>query len=485
MISGPAARLRAVAAASCTMAGEEIAPRDVIKILGCTLDPDLAWDAHAAVATSRAHGAVNSVCRAARHLSARDRGRLMVALAHPHLDYCQTAIAAPSHHAGDIFRRAYNHSARRAVRPWEPWCRSPRSLAGRQRTDPALARLRWPTWQRRCAARRAARVSQLWHAEEPVALCSALHEACGRPSDMVVGRRPLRALPQPRTQFGRKAFSLWAPQVLQAVLTNAVLADTPGIPRPPRPVRAARSVPPQADEHKLERDAFLAAVTEYYQWKGTEFTLRGDALAPESQSRPADELDVFTECIESRCFEALLPTLRLDPHDRVVVWGDGSATLSEGIAGGGVFYGQGSARNFCFRTRGAQTNQRSEACALLHCLQRDDRPLVFFTDSTYVHDGVSSWREKWRARAWFKHPLRAEYMAHADIWQQIDDHLRRRPRSHVVTCWSRGHPRPAHAAIGETTDFLCWGNGAADWLSKRGARLPLGGFAMVARFDIT
>eukprot|EP00660_Eupelagonema_oceanica_P019385 gene19385-biopygen22882 len=166
-----------------------------------------------------------------------------------------------------------------------------------------------------------------------------------------------------------------------------------------------------------------------------------------------------------------------------MVWGDGSCLHEEGRAGAGLFYALGDPRNTAIRVPGEQTNQRGEAFALLHCLRTDPRPLVFITDSTYVHRGVSEWLTRWRARAWFRHPLRAEFREHADIWQAIDSELRSRPNQHVLTCWTRGHAREEQARIGETTPMLCMGNLGSDSLARRGAWLT-SGTEQVPRFQI-
>eukprot|EP00666_Eupelagonemidae_sp_cell4sb_P002067 gene2067-biopygen18908 len=121
-----------------------------------------------------------------------------------------------------------------------------------------------------------------------------------------------------------------------------------------------------------------------------------------------------------------------------------------------------------------QTNQRAELFAFLHCLRAESRAFLFVTDSRYVHDGVEQFRARWRAKAWFKHPLLAEYIEHADLWQEVDSRLRSRPCHHVHTIWTRGHARREQAAAGETTAFLCHGNCCADRLASIGSRLPRG-----------
>eukprot|EP00660_Eupelagonema_oceanica_P019809 gene19808-biopygen15343 len=99
----------------------------------------------------------------------------------------------------------------------------------------------------------------------------------------------------------------------------------------------------------------------------------------------------------------------------------------------------------------------------------------------YVHSGVSEWRDRWRAKAWFLHPFRAEYRDHADLWRRVDAALRSRPPEHVVTCWGRGHARREQMLAGETCDMFCSGNVHADVLSRRGSQLQDGAVLSVPR----
>ena len=170
----------------------------------------------------------------------------------------------------------------------------------------------------------------------------------------------------------------------------------------------------------------------------------------------------------------MLSTLAASQGERVLVWGDGRATVSLQIAGSGISYGAGNPRNAAVRCPGRQDNDRAELYALLFCLEREPRSLLFITDSKYVHDGITQFRTKWRSRAWFRHPLQAGYMENADLWRQVDTILRKRPVDNVLTCWTRGHARLVQMQAGETSELLCYGNLAADWLAARGAQLRPG-----------
>ena len=179
---------------------------------------------------------------------------------------------------------------------------------------------------------------------------------------------------------------------------------------------------------------------------------------------------VHAECMNGRSYRAQLG--RLDPcQPRVLVWGDGSFERAEGLAGSAFFYGGGSVRNRCFRCPDPPCNDRAKLFAFLQLLEQEQRPLIYCTDSTYVHDGFTELRDRRRARAWFRRPHQAELVPNADLWQRVDTLVRRRTPDAVLTCWGRGHARLAQAYAGETSDLLCFGNVCSDRLAAHGARL--------------
>eukprot|EP00660_Eupelagonema_oceanica_P019476 gene19476-biopygen39631 len=144
-------------ALACQMGNQKITPKQTIKVLGVILDERLSWEQHNAAAAGRAIGAARAVKRACRHIEgAEERAKFYKALSHPHLDYCQAALAAPTEAAVDSLRKAYNRTARMAVRT--------------ARSAPARAKLKWPRWGRRRAAARAAFVAKVHAEEEPPVL---------------------------------------------------------------------------------------------------------------------------------------------------------------------------------------------------------------------------------------------------------------------------------------------------------------------------
>eukprot|EP00660_Eupelagonema_oceanica_P019663 gene19663-biopygen39957 len=216
MITAGSARLREVAKNKlvCTMAGQEIPPRETIKVLGVLLDDRLSWEQHNAAAAGRALNAARTVKRACRHIRGyKDRGKFLRALAHPHLDYCQNALVGGTAQAEQVVRRAYNRTARIAVMS--------------ERSAPALAKLRWPTWERRRTAARAAFTQKIWVEGDPPSLRELLPEAVN-PGDGMQTRAMLRGEvpePAPRNAAGEKAFRIWGPRVINQVARDDVFED--------------------------------------------------------------------------------------------------------------------------------------------------------------------------------------------------------------------------------------------------------------------
>eukprot|EP00660_Eupelagonema_oceanica_P001151 gene1151-21247_t len=162
------------------MAGVVIEPSPTINVLGVVIDAQLTWEQQAAIAARRARNAMHAVHRATRHMPRDDRALLMASMAHPYLDYCQSALAQPSARAKAVLRRMYERTARVAARL------APEQVTGGGRriwrTRPAFYHLRrWPTWDRRRAATQAAWAMSIWHRQRPLALRELLRGTPGEP----------------------------------------------------------------------------------------------------------------------------------------------------------------------------------------------------------------------------------------------------------------------------------------------------------------
>ncbi len=210
-------------------------------------------------------GTFRRIARAADCLASRDRKLLIEALALPHLDGCQTALAAPSAAATHHLTTAYHKAARVAV--WglqaishrrrgdsrasggqgtpgqseeDPFGRAVRAAwkaeeaerEARQppalRSETALAQLRWASWEQRRVATRAVLTAKIFRTGEPQVLRqvlreiapAVLHDRHTRHTRSMTKGLPL--LGTANATFGEKAFGRWGPKVLRAIAEDAV-----------------------------------------------------------------------------------------------------------------------------------------------------------------------------------------------------------------------------------------------------------------------
>eukprot|EP00662_Eupelagonemidae_sp_cell21_P057525 gene57525-biopygen70186 len=248
-----------------------------------------------------------------------------------------------------------------------------------------------------------------------------------------------RRLAQPDANTaGLKALSAWGPRLLNKVLAGDAFTDCePDPPRPPRgpAIENKAEFSPPSDADIVERKGYYAFL-----------------LAEYNDQFPSAECS--------------------DDAGRVIVWTDGSRQTiqDQAQAGAGVFYGYGNPANRKLAVSGTQTNQRAEAVAFLHVLRTETRPFCVMTDSMYVHMGIEGWRFDWRAKAWFKSPMKAIEMDNADLWKEIDRRIENRDQGSVLTKWCKAHALRRHVHAGLTSDLNVWGNNHADALAGAAAR---------------
>jgi len=92
------------------------------------------------------------------------------------------------------------------------------------------------------------------------------------------------------------------------------------------------------------------------------------------------------------------------------------------------------------------TNNRMELTAVISALEHLSRPceVKVYTDSQYVHGGITSWIEKWKKNGWqaaVYNPYRKKYagtkdVVNQDLWRRLDA---ARSRHKVEFIWVRGH----------------------------------------------
>lgn len=82
------------------------------------------------------------------------------------------------------------------------------------------------------------------------------------------------------------------------------------------------------------------------------------------------------------------------------------------------------------------TNNRMEMLAAIQALETLKRPVpvVIYTDSTYLRDGITKWIHAWKKRGWktaSKKPVK-----NVDLWQRLESAIERHS---VEWRWVKGH----------------------------------------------
>lgn len=137
---------------------------------------------------------------------------------------------------------------------------------------------------------------------------------------------------------------------------------------------------------------------------------------------------------------------------RVEMYADGACKGNPGPGGWGVLLRLGTVERELFGGEPLTTNNRMELSAVIFGLRALKRPcnIDIYTDSKYVHDGVTAWLAQWKARGWktaAKQPVKNE-----DLWRDLDALL---PAHTIRWHWVKGHA--GHE-----------GNERADVLANRG-----------------
>lgn len=144
-------------------------------------------------------------------------------------------------------------------------------------------------------------------------------------------------------------------------------------------------------------------------------------------------------------------------NTEITIYTDGACKGNPGPGGWGALLLSGEHRKELFGGEPNTTNNRMELLAVIEALAALKRPcaVAVYTDSQYVHKGISEWLAGWKRNGWktaAKQPVK-----NADLWQRLDEQAQR----HAVDWhWVRGHNGDP-------------GNEAADLLANRGVEAAL------------
>lgn len=149
----------------------------------------------------------------------------------------------------------------------------------------------------------------------------------------------------------------------------------------------------------------------------------------------------------------------------VTLYVDGACRGNPGIGGWGAYiqYPDGREQELC-GSDPHTTNNRMELMAAIQGITALEahHPLVIWTDSNYVKQGITEWIMGWKKKNWRK--ADGKPVINADLWQQLDQVCQGRT---IDWRWIKGH---AGHAGNERADQLA--NQGADQVSRTASTTP-------------
>ncbi len=121
---------------------------------------------------------------------------------------------------------------------------------------------------------------------------------------------------------------------------------------------------------------------------------------------------------------------------RVEIWTDGACSGNPGPGGWAALLMWHDRERILTGHEALTTNNRMELSAVIAALSalKGPVPVVLYTDSRYVRDGVTRWLEDWKRRGW--RTASGGTVRNQDLWERLDGLLRARP---IDWQWVRGH----------------------------------------------
>jgi ribonuclease HI len=122
--------------------------------------------------------------------------------------------------------------------------------------------------------------------------------------------------------------------------------------------------------------------------------------------------------------------------DAVEIWTDGGCKPNPGPGGWAAILRHGAHERTLSGAEPATTNNRMELTAAAAALEALKRPcrVALYTDSEYVKNGVTRWKDGWVRRNWRN--AAGDPVANMDLWRRLLDAARRHD---VAWYWVRGH----------------------------------------------
>ena len=130
----------------------------------------------------------------------------------------------------------------------------------------------------------------------------------------------------------------------------------------------------------------------------------------------------------------------------VEIWTDGGCKPNPGPGGWAAILRFGGHERVLSGAEAATTNNRMELTAAAAALEALSRPcrVALYTDSEYLKNGITRWKEGWVRRNWRN--AAGDPVANMDLWRRVLDAA---ARHEIAWHWVRGH---AGHALNERAD---------------------------------
>ncbi len=130
----------------------------------------------------------------------------------------------------------------------------------------------------------------------------------------------------------------------------------------------------------------------------------------------------------------------------VEIWTDGGCKPNPGPGGWAAILRFGAHERVLSGAEAATTNNRMELTAAAAALEALSRPcrVALYTDSEYLKNGITRWKEGWVRRNWRN--AAGDPVANMDLWRRVLDAA---ARHEIAWHWVRGH---AGHALNERAD---------------------------------
>ena len=139
----------------------------------------------------------------------------------------------------------------------------------------------------------------------------------------------------------------------------------------------------------------------------------------------------------------------MDSEQKTVeIWTDGGCKPNPGPGGWAAILRFGAHERVLSGAETATTNNRMELTAAAAALEALSRPcqVALYTDSEYLKNGITRWKEGWVRRNWRN--AAGDPVANMDLWRRVLDAA---ARHEIAWHWVRGH---AGHALNERADQL-------------------------------